>query len=84
MLLVDRRSIKMQHATVEWAQEIMARSKKQNKLRQFVEENKMQGQRKNWEIMTSDSLPEFPRLSYDYLRKLTFGVYVQDKVQNEN
>lgn len=84
--------IKMSHATVKWAQDMIAQSKKQNKLRLFVEENKLQGQRKNWETMSSESLPEFPQLSYDYLRKITFGVYqiklarsyVQDKIQNEN
>lgn len=84
--------IRMAHATKEWAQEMVAQSKKHNKLRTFIEENKLQGQRKNWEIMRSDSLPEFPKLTLDYLKKLTFGVYqvklarsyVQDKIQSEN
>ncbi|CAG7718816.1 unnamed protein product [Allacma fusca] len=85
--------ITMEHATPALAQLMLDRIRHPNVVQAMVEvEPELLRPRRDWIDLTSEDLPQFPRLSLEYLKLLTFGTYqvnlankyVHDKVQRES
>lgn len=85
-------AIEMEGATVELARSILAKAQNANVVHARVEVEQLQRRNGRWVHLDANHLPRFPRLTLDYLRELTVGVYqvnlapsyIQDKLQREN
>lgn len=57
------------------AQKMLEKLSEVNSLQEFIEENKLISKRVCWEEITDESIIDFPKLSIQDLKPLTFGVY---------
>lgn len=81
----------MQGATVEMAQEMLAKLRDVNIVQARVEAENLQRRCGHWIQLQANDLPNFPHLPVEYLRNITFGTYqiklapsyIQQKLQRD-
>lgn len=81
----------MQEATVEKAQEILAKLRDVNVVQARVEVENLQRRHGQWLQLQANHLPDFPYLTVEYLRSITLGIYqiklapsyIQQKLQRD-
>lgn len=81
----------MQGADVQLAREMMEKARDVNVVKARVEIDNLHSRNARWIKLNQYHVPDFPRLTLNYLRDLTVGVYqvnlapsyVQDKLQRE-
>lgn len=65
----------MQGATVEMAQEMLTKLRDANIVQARVEVENLQRRNGQWIQLQANHLPDFPRLTVEYLWSITLGTY---------
>ena len=82
----------MENSTVDMARQMLLRRHRRNNLQDIIVCNRLQYKCAQWIRLSNGQVPRFPRLSIEYLKDLTLGIYqinlgysyIQDKLQRDN